>query len=427
MTRGRHLPQGLFFTISVCALLLFQQQHASINGTCDQSVTTTGVTGELPLLQTSRRFKKPRKFHGYMVFKRHINHKVRGLNAKWGVCTTISEISSAIERVASVEGWHVVVVGDVKTPHPISLANNIHFLSIKDQKEILREIRPFVDKVPLNHFGRKNIGYLYAIYHGASEIFDFDDDNFLKHDNILAFDAPKVVEMSVGTDCLVGNPYPIMGAPWAGKVPAWPRGYPLQYIKSNCSEKLNQWNPLSSIDILQYLADVDPDVDGIFRLTRDIPFSFTSNLTDTIAIKAGVYVPFNAQATYFKYKAFWSLLLPVTVHGRVSDIWRSYIAQKILWQLGGQLGFLSPGVDQIRNAHNPLADMNAEKELYEKSFGLIEILNSWIPSQEHVPGMLEEIYIILYEYGIVQLQDIILLQDWISSLISIGYNFPHRV
>ena len=28
-----------------------------------------------------------------------------------------------------------------------------------------------------NHFGRKNIGYLYAIQQGASWVLDFDDDN----------------------------------------------------------------------------------------------------------------------------------------------------------------------------------------------------------------------------------------------------------
>ena len=30
-------------------------------------------------------------------------------------------------------------------------------------------------------------------------------------------------------------------------------------------------------------------------------------------------------------ESFWGLLLPVTVHGRVSDIWRAYLTQKLLW------------------------------------------------------------------------------------------------
>ena len=39
---------------------------------------------------------------------------------------------------------------------------------------------PFVDRLPWNSFGRKNVGYLYAISQGAKVIFDFDDDNILK-------------------------------------------------------------------------------------------------------------------------------------------------------------------------------------------------------------------------------------------------------
>ena len=38
---------------------------------------------------------------------------------------------------------------------------------------------PLVDVLPWNHFGRKNIGYIYAIHHGAQIIWDFDDDNIL--------------------------------------------------------------------------------------------------------------------------------------------------------------------------------------------------------------------------------------------------------
>ena len=35
-------------------------------------------------------------------------------------------------------------------------------------------------QMPWNSFGRKNIGYLFAIAHGAKTIWDFDDDNILK-------------------------------------------------------------------------------------------------------------------------------------------------------------------------------------------------------------------------------------------------------
>ena len=34
-----------------------------------------------------------------------------------------------------------------------------------------------------NHFGRKNVGFLYAMHHGAEVIYDTDDDNILKVGN----------------------------------------------------------------------------------------------------------------------------------------------------------------------------------------------------------------------------------------------------
>jgi hypothetical protein len=48
-----------------------------------------------------------------------------------------------------------------------------------------------------------------------------------------------------------------------------------------------------------------------------------------VALPLGTYTPYNAQATVHLSPSFFALLLPFTVHGRVSDIWRSYIAQTL--------------------------------------------------------------------------------------------------
>lgn len=49
--------------------------------------------------------------------------------------------------------------------------------------------------MPWHSFGRKNIGYLFAISYGANVIWDFDDDNIIKFwmkgaspDNLLEID-----------------------------------------------------------------------------------------------------------------------------------------------------------------------------------------------------------------------------------------------
>ena len=58
-----------------------------------------------------------------------------------------------------------------------SMGKNILFLSDITQSSLNNA---FVEAMPWLSFGRKNIGYLYAIANGATVIWDFDDDNILK-------------------------------------------------------------------------------------------------------------------------------------------------------------------------------------------------------------------------------------------------------
>ena len=75
---------------------------------------------------------------------------------------------------------------------------------------------------------------------------------------------------------LVYNPYPILGST---QNPCWPRGFPLEKIldsaKSGKVEKLSKITQRTTkFGILQSLADIQPDVDAIFRLTHETPFIF---------------------------------------------------------------------------------------------------------------------------------------------------------
>ena len=92
---------------------------------------------------------------------------------------------------------------------------------------------PLIGTIPWNHFGRKNIGYLYAILYGAIVVWDFDDDNILLTEDhtfeILPArpiksandtsdikeegkDTIEVIEAS-NYEKLSFNPYPVMGCP----------------------------------------------------------------------------------------------------------------------------------------------------------------------------------------------------------------------
>ena len=123
-------------------------------------------------------------------------HTSRGCT-RWAVSTTISEPSEGVRRTSWLPGWCTVVVADRKGPanwaawlrssgsaveleQGTSFLNNdtTIYLTVPEQ-EAMAARSAFVALLPWNHFARKNVGFLYAIQHGATEVFDYDDDNLL--------------------------------------------------------------------------------------------------------------------------------------------------------------------------------------------------------------------------------------------------------
>jgi hypothetical protein len=149
---------------------------------------------------------------------------------KWAVVTTINAPTEAILTLSARRSWCTVIVADLKTP-PLTdneklvfqNRNNVVFLSASDQRAMSKQFQKLFSLIPWNHFGRKNIGYLFAIQQGAKVIWDFDDDNTLLANRIHEFeslsDTPDLkgyvtVTPDVNVSmCLAYNPYPALGAP----------------------------------------------------------------------------------------------------------------------------------------------------------------------------------------------------------------------
>lgn len=369
----------------------------------------------------------------------------------WSVVTTIFEPSEAVIRQSKLKNWCLVVVGDKKGPFSYDISSNTNFVFLSSVEQIAMEVDyPISAILPWNHFGRKNLGYLFAIVNGAKLIWDFDDDNVLLAEDGIPMSIPNfpIIEMNTMTlsssekfeltvlepilpmskdQAPVFNPYPFMGAPSS---PCWPRGYPLDAIKYNYSEIkfVKKTLEMDEVGIVQSLANNDPDVDAIYRLTQPLPFSFQTSPASisptVISVPHDIYSPYNAQATLHTYNSFWSLLLPVTVHGRVSDIWRGYIFQRLARDIGVKLVFSSPIVAQYRNVHNYLADFDSEQHLYMRTGRLIEQLSDWKPVANSLPGRIEELWVMLYERDYIQLNDVLIVQTWLRALFDAGYKFP---
>lgn len=338
----------------------------------------------------------------------------------WAVVTTIYEVTTAVHQLNSAPNWCTLVVADKKSlasNQYLANATRVKYLTPEEQRTLgFRSLM----HTPWNHFSRKNIGFLYAMRQGAEIILDFDDDNEL---------LPGLWPVTNFQNAEVGgrvqkvrnigpvNPY-LFFQPSSH---VWPRGLPLNKAGMNilnCTETAMPDN----IAVLQHLARINPDVDAIWRLTQTGPFDFESQ-HETLVLGSGTWSPFNAQATTWMKTGFAAMRLPSTVHGRVSDIWRSYIAQPLLWNMNATVAFTSPRFSvPHRNPHNLEGDFEAEWPLYRQAGALIDHLT--IKSQQlqgkHHHLALFSIYADLYEHGILEYEDVLATKAWIEDLLELG-------
>ena len=85
--------------------------------------------------------------------------------------------------------------------------------------------------LPWNKFVRNNVGYLYAIAHGAQRVWDFDDDNgLIGPGDLLDRDAlgGGAADQVHGWGEAQLIPYPVLGSTKF----AWPRGLPLDAVQT---------------------------------------------------------------------------------------------------------------------------------------------------------------------------------------------------
>lgn len=278
------------------------------------------------------------------------------MNRKFVIITSIYPATEAVRAFAAWPGWTTVVVGDRKSP-PDWACEGVVYLSLQRQLEIAPA---FCQHLPENTYTRKMVGYLYAFAHGAEAIFESDDDNIPYPGAAAVVDAHLArrgtLRPALASDSGWVNIYDRFGAQRT-----WPRGYPMQKLQAVDRAVREQPDGLPW-GVLQYLADGDPDVDAVYRMTDGAEIHFARERQCSLA--RGSYSPFNSQATLWVPETFPLMFLPLGVPDRVTDILRGYIALACLWAQGHTLGVASPVVHQVRNAHNLLKDFEQEIDLY---------------------------------------------------------------
>lgn len=395
---------------------------------CNVNEMLDAVTGSMFEMDKKRSYNGPRLRKSDLVFNN--TSKPEGMICdNWVVVTSVNDPTVVVKQLAeSNEKLCLVVVADKKSPNDYDVnRSHVVYLTVEEQEKLQYNIMKLV---PWNHFARKNIGFLYAIEHGAKQIFDLDDDNEListKHIIQQVYEKEEKSFQFVNSSQYVTNPYMIYLNRNGEYI--WPRGYPLEAIKTPSDYVFSQEDSSSpssrvgKIGVIQYLQNVNPDLDAIYRITSVIPATFDESINYCIILSKKSFSPWNAQSTLFEYKTFWGMLLPMTVHGRVSDIWRSYFTQKIMWEQDSYMAFCPAIVNHIRNQHRLIKDFDAEMPLYTQTEALLKFLNEWKPKHTTIPKILEEMYIEMFERGILELRDIEFIQAWIRDLYTIGYKF----
>jgi len=368
-----------------------------------------------------------------------------GNSKHWAVITTIFELNPAVTDLLECwKGSSIVVVGDCKTNSTLWRAlesPRLVYLSPDDQVHLPYKI---VKHIPWNHFGRKSIGFMFAIHHGADLIYDFDDDNSVNCGPDSMFhkvidDSQDLTVDIVRTGHYVHNPYPWFnpkcGLSQSNRTSCfvWPRGFPLAWITDattftdNTSMASLQIHR-SRVAVYQSLADHDPDVDAIYRMNRKLPVYFEKQTSVVRAMPAGTFSPWNAQAVLFRSPAFWGMMLPITVSPRVSDIWRSYITMCLMWKIGYYVAFTAPMVTQHRNPHLYMKDYDDEHDLYDKADLLLSRLAAWLEKWRF--GSLDEAFIDLIRdltvgpTRFLEPEDLALAEAWAADLRAAGYQWP---
>ncbi len=324
------------------------------------------------------------------------------MNNLWIIITTINKPTKAIfdySNIAKRFGWKLLIVADAKTPSDAYYGLNCVYLSLDAQKTHWEK---FSQLVPLNHYCRKNIGYLYAFLNGAEWVFDTDDDNIPLEgfaENLISNRAANIVSLNGFV-----NVYKHFS-----KEHVWPRGIPLADIQHRGD--VVGTTSVRPFYITQFLADEDPDVDAIYRLTNNHRILFDRSATP-ILLRPGTWSPFNSQATLIHRKYFRTLYLPCHVPFRMTDIWRSFVAQKILWEDKEGVAFVGPIVVQERNPHDFFHDFKDEILGYLHNHEISANLDLLSLAGKSPNEQMLACYKVIHSIGLVEDREFDVMGEW---------------
>lgn len=331
----------------------------------------------------------------------------------FAVVTTIQPPTPCLRRLAEATGRvgaRCLVVGDRKGPEAFDLPGT-EFWPLADQTRL-----PFrlAGLLPTDHYVRKNLGYLIAVRAGGGCIYETDDDNF-------PADGWRPRPLVAHAQPVAPRPWMNVYRAWTGQV-IWPRGFPLELVRDARTYAHDRASPQQDFvcPIQQGLADLAPDVDAVWRLVLDRDFHFGPG--PSLYLPPGVWCPFNSQSTWWRPPAYPLLYLPSRCSFRMTDIWRSFVAQRCLWELGHGVVFHAPEAVQERNPHNLLRDFRDEVPGYLNNARIAARLDALrlAPGPGAVCDNLVRCYEDLTAAGVFPDDELPLVRAWVEDVERLG-------
>ncbi|MDL2323268.1 STELLO glycosyltransferase family protein [Bacteroidales bacterium OttesenSCG-928-A17] len=319
------------------------------------------------------------------------------------VITSIFEPTEAVRKFSQIDKGSMYVVGDKKSPTDW-FCPNVEFISVKMQEEsdfFLKE------SLPYNHYCRKMLGYLWAMRDGATTIVETDDDN-------IPYDTWQFLPFEGSFKTTKEDEGFINIYQYYTDQKIWPRGLPLRNINDDNSWIKDVAEKEVKIGIWQGLADEDPDVDAIYRLTDGRPCFFEKK--ESIVLGKNTLTPFNTQNTFIRKELFPLMYLPTYVTFRYTDILRGLIAQPIMWSHDYLLGITSATVIQKRNQHDFYKDFLSEIPMYETTEKVIDLVSRVASSRFSISDNLHNAYESLLNANIVEKAELININAWLKDL-----------
>lgn len=331
------------------------------------------------------------------------------MSSKSLIITSIAHDKHPVLKQFAVEcktnNIHFIVIGDTKSPSEFDL-EGCDFWSVDKQLTLDFELAKIT---PTRHYSRKNLGYLLAIKNGSTELVETDDDNIPRKE----FWQNKTRDI---------KSYKFENSGWVNvyhyftKQMIWPRGFPLEELQKKQIVLSQLKFETVNCPIQQGLADENPDVDAVYRLTYPLPLNF--EIKTQLALGKSSWSPFNSQNTHWFKEAFPLMYLPSYCSFRMTDIWRSYVAQRIAWECGWSILYHEPTVWQERNEHNLMKDFEDEIPGYTNNFRICKELEelSLKPGQENIFGNLTACYQKLIDISVIGKEEMTLLKAWIRDI-----------